>query len=93
MPNGADPGRLPGKTTGRKGVEMFGMGVTELYTLGIGVGLIFIGILGLLIPYFIYRISINVAGMRETIEAMHGMIKNNIDADKIIELNDLVEKH
>jgi hypothetical protein len=72
---------------------MFGMGVTELYTLGIGVGLIFIGILGLLIPYFIYRISINVAGMRETIEAMHGMIKNHIDADKIIELNDLVEKH
>jgi hypothetical protein len=72
---------------------MFGMGVTELYTLGIGVGLIFIGILGLLIPYFIYRISINVAGMRETIEAMHGLIKNHIDADKIIELNDLVEKH
>jgi hypothetical protein len=72
---------------------MFGMGVIELYTLGIGIGLIFIGILGLLIPYFIYRISINVAGMRETIEAMHGMIKNNIDADKIIELNDLVEKH
>ena len=72
---------------------MFGMGVTELYTLGIGVGLIFIGILGLLIPYFVYRISINVAGMRETIEAMHGMIKNHIDADKIIELNDLVEKH
>ena len=67
--------------------------VSELYTLGIGVGLIFIGILGLLIPYFIYRISINVAGMRETIEAMHGMIKNHIDADKIIELNDLVEKH
>jgi hypothetical protein len=72
---------------------MFGMGGTELYTLGIGVGLIFIGILGLLIPYFIYRISINVAGMRETIEAMHGLIKNHIDADKIIELNDLVEKH
>jgi hypothetical protein len=74
-------------------VEMFGIGGIELYTLGIGVGLIFIGILGLLIPYFIYRISINVAGMRETIEAMHGMIKNHIDADKIIELNDLVEKH
>jgi hypothetical protein len=72
---------------------MFGMGVIELYTLGIGIGLIFIGILGLLIPYFIYRISINVAGMRETIEAMHGLIKNHIDADKIIELNDLVEKH
>jgi len=71
---------------------MFGMGVTELYTLGIGVGLIFIGILGLLIPYFVYRISINVAGMRETIEAMHGMIKKHIDADRIIELNDLVEK-
>ena len=72
---------------------MFGMSVTELYTLGIGVGLIFIGILGLLIPCFVYRISINVAGMRETIEAMHGMIKDHIDADKIIELNDLVEKH
>jgi hypothetical protein len=72
---------------------MFGMGGTELYTLGIGVGLIFIGILGLLIPYFIYRISINVAGMRKTIEAMHGMIKNHIDANRIIELNDLVEKH
>jgi hypothetical protein len=71
---------------------MFGMGETELYTLGVGVGLIFIGILGLLIPYFVYRISINVAGMRETIEAMHGMIKNHIDADRIIELNDLVEK-
>ena len=39
------------------------------------------------------RISINVAGMRETLEAMHGMIKDHIDADKIIELNDLVEKH
>ena len=72
---------------------MFGMGVTELYTLGIGVGLIFIGILGLLIPYFIYRISVNVAGMRETIEAMHGMIKNHIETNGIIELNDLVEKH
>jgi hypothetical protein len=71
---------------------MFGMGVTELYTLGIGVGLVFIGILGLLIPYLVYRISINVAGMRETIEAMHVMIKNHIDSDRIIELNDLVEK-
>ena len=31
--------------------------------------------------------------MRETIEAMYGLIKNHIDADRIIELNDLVEKH
>jgi len=31
--------------------------------------------------------------MRETIEAMHVIIKDHIDADRIIELNDLVEKH
>ena len=73
--------------------EMFGMGVNEITTLGIGVALIFIGFLGLLIPLFIYRISINVAGMRRTLEAMHDMVKKHIDANKIIELNDLVEKH
>jgi hypothetical protein len=71
---------------------MFGMGLTELYTLGVGVGLIFIGFLGLLMPLFAYRISINIAGMRETLDAIHGMIKNHIDANRIIELNDLVEK-
>ena len=72
---------------------MFGMEINETTRLGIGIAFIFFGFLGLLIPLFVYRISINVAGMRETIEAMHGMIKNHIDANKIIELNDLVEKH
>ncbi len=72
---------------------MFGMEISETTRLGIGIAFILIGFLGLLIPLFVYRISINVAGMRETIEAMHGMIKNHIDANKIIELNDLVEKH
>jgi len=72
---------------------MFGMEINEITRLGIGIAFILIGFLGLLIPLFVYRISINVAGMRETIEAMHGMIKNHIDANKIIELNDLVEKH
>jgi len=69
------------------------MEINEITRLGIGIAFILIGFLGLLIPLFVYRISINVAGMRETIEAMHGMIKNHIDANKIIELNDLVEKH
>jgi len=72
---------------------MFGMEINEITRLGIGIAFILIGFLSLLIPLFVYRISINVAGMRETIEAMHGMIKNHIDANKIIELNDLVEKH
>ena len=72
---------------------MFGMEINETVRLGMGIALIFIGILGLLVPLFIYRISINVAGMRKTIDAMHGMIKNHIDANRIIELNDLVEKH
>ena len=72
---------------------MFGMEINETTRLGIGIAIIFVGFLGLLIPCFVYRISINVAGMRETIEAMHGLIKNHIDEDRIIELNDLVEKH
>jgi hypothetical protein len=72
---------------------MFGIEVNDTARLGIGIAIIFIGFLGLLMPLFVYRISINVAGMRKTIEAMHGMIKNHIDAGKIIELNDLVEKH
>ena len=73
--------------------EMFGMGVNEITTLGIGVALIFIGFLGLLIPLFIYRISINVVGMRRTLEVMHDMVKNQIDGNRIIELTNLVEKH
>ena len=72
---------------------MFGMEINETFRLGIGIALILIGFLGLLIPLFIYRISINVAGMRKTIDAMHDMVKNHIDANRIIELNDLVEKH
>ena len=57
---------------------MFGMEINEIARLGIGVALIFIGILGLLIPLFIYRISINVVGMRRTLEAMHDMFKNTL---------------
>ncbi len=72
---------------------MFGMEINETVRLGIGIALILIGFLVLLIPLFIYRISINVAGMRKTIDAMHDMVKNHIDANRIIELNDLVEKH
>ena len=66
----------------RKGAEMFGMGVNEITTLGIGIGLIFIGFLGLLMPLFVYRISINVVRMRETIDAMHGMIANHIEVKR-----------
>ena len=29
-------------------------------------------------PYFVYRISINVADMRETLDAMHDMIENHL---------------
>ncbi len=72
---------------------MFGMEINETFRLGIGIALILIGFLVLLIPLFIYRISINVAGMRMTIDAMHDMVKNHIDANRVIELNDLVEKH
>jgi hypothetical protein len=72
---------------------MFGMEINETVRLGIGIALILIGFLVLLIPLFIYRISINVAGMRKTIDAMYDMVKNHIDANRIIELNDLVEKH
>jgi hypothetical protein len=72
---------------------MFGMGIDEITRLGIGIALIFLGILGLLLPLFIYRISINVDRMRKTIDGLHDMVKNHIDANKIIELNDLVEKH
>ena len=72
---------------------MFGMEINETVRLGIGIALIVIGFLVLLIPLFIYRISINVAGMRKTIDAIHDMVKNHIDANRIIELNDLVEKH
>ncbi len=72
---------------------MFGMEINETVRLGIGIALILIGFLVLLIPLFIYRISINVAGMRKTIDAMHDMVKNHIDANRVIELNDLVEKH
>ena len=47
---------------------MFGMEINETVRLGMGIALIFIGILGLLVPLFIYRISINVAGMRKTLD-------------------------
>ena len=63
---------------------MFGMEVNETARLGIGIALILIGFLGLLMPLFVYRISVNVAGMRETIDAMHGMIKNHIEVNKEI---------
>ena len=72
---------------------MFGMEINETTRLGIGIAIIFIGFLGLLMPLFAYRISSNVAGMRKTIDAMHGLIKDHIDANRIIELNDFVEKH
>ena len=72
---------------------MFGIEVNESVRLGIGIAIIFIGFLGLLVPLFVYRISINVAGMRKTIDAMHDMVKNHIDTNRIIELDDLVEKH
>ena len=71
---------------------MFGMEITETVRLGIGIALIFIGFLGLIIPLFIYRISVNVAGMKKTIDAMYDMVKNQIDENTIIELNDLLEK-
>jgi len=38
-------------------------------------------------PLFVYRISVNVAGMRETIDAMHGMIKNHIEAERVRRAN------
>ena len=63
---------------------MFGMEVNETVKLGIGIALILIGFLGLLVPLFVYQISFNVARMRETIDAMHGMIKNHIEANKEI---------
>ena len=63
---------------------MFGMEVNETVRLGIGIALILIGFLVLLIPLFVYRISINVAEMRKAIDAMHGMIKNHIEANKEI---------
>ena len=66
---------------------MFGMEINETTRLGIGIAFILIGFLGLLIPLFVYRISINVAGMRETIDAMHGMIKNHIEAESVIHAN------
>ena len=70
---------------------MFGMEVNEPVRLGIGIALIFIGFLVLLMPLFVYRISVNVAGMRETIEAIHGMIKNHIEVNnEIIELDDIL---
>ena len=71
---------------------MFGIEVNETARLGIGIAIIFIWFLGLLMTLFVYRISINVAGMRKTIDSMHGMIKNHIDANRIIELNDFVER-
>ena len=71
---------------------MFGIEVNETARLGIGIAIIFIGFLGLLMPLFVYRISINVAGMRKTIDAMHDMVKNHIDTNRIIELNDFVER-
>jgi hypothetical protein len=71
---------------------MFGMEINETVRLGMGIALIFIGILGLLVPLFIYRISINVAGMRKTLDAVHDMVKNHIDTNRIIELNDFVER-
>jgi hypothetical protein len=66
---------------------MFGIEVNESVRLGIGIAIIFIGFLGLLVPLFVYRISINVAGMRKTIDAMHGMIKNHIEAESVIHAN------
>jgi hypothetical protein len=66
-----------------KGADMFGIEVNETVRLGTGIAIIFIGFLALLVPLFVYRISINVAGMRKTIDAMHGMIKNHIEAERI----------
>ena len=71
---------------------MFGMEISETVRLGMGIALIFIGFLGLIIPLFIYRISVNVAGMKKTMDAIYDMVKNHIDENTIIELNDLVEK-
>ena len=71
---------------------MFGIEVNETARLGIGIAIIFIGFLGLLMPLFVYRISINVAGMRKTLDAVHDMVKNHIDTNRIIELNDFVER-
>jgi len=62
---------------------MFGIEVNETVRLGMGIAIIFIGFLGLLVPLFVYRISINVAGMRKTIDAMYGMIKNHIEAERV----------
>ena len=71
---------------------MFGMEISETVRLGMGIALIFIGFLGLIIPLFIYRISVIVAGMKKTLDAIYEMVKNHIDENTIIELNDLVEK-
>jgi hypothetical protein len=71
---------------------MFGMGANEILTFGIGIALIYFGILGLLIPLLVYRISINIAGMRETMDAMHGMIQDHIESerDRAANLDDLL---
>ena len=61
---------------------MFGMEVNETAKLGMGIALILIGFLVLLMPLFVYRISINVARMRETIDAMHGILKNHVEAKR-----------
>ena len=65
---------------------MFGMEISETVRLGMGIALIFIGFLGLIIPLFIYRISVNVAGMKKTIDSIYDMVRNHIDENTIIEL-------
>ncbi len=73
---------------------MFGIEVNETARLGIGIAIIFIGFLGLLMPLFVYRISINVAGLRETIDAMHGIIKNHIDPTPLLKhCNEYTQAH
>ena len=58
---------------------MFGMGTNEILYLGILIAVIVFGVLSLLMPYFVYRISVNVADMRETLDSMHDMVENHIN--------------
>ena len=58
---------------------MFGIGTNEILYLGILVAVIVFVILSILMPYFVYRISINVAMMREAIDSIHDMVKNRVN--------------
>jgi len=56
---------------------MFGIGIPEMSSFVFLIIALFLGILSLLMPYFIYRIGINISEMRTTLEAMHNIIENH----------------